>query len=319
MPKPLSPEQLETLQANGVVVPGYEAPESTLPAGLVQRALGRTGLPNSAAIDQMGPDLADGTSIEAIGSESFREQLSKSVDTAARLMSSAGYGKPGLEYLDKTEITEAECTYALYEQLKLEPDVVITRTGQSLDFWEKVFIVAQSDSSLNPNGFAWRVGLNVNSQIKYRWSALVADPSRHSFRIDVISGASAPRITNVTSYGYVDQEKEIPHVDANKLLQYLGMPEAPNHAARVASGSNFLNQLECLPRVDTYLMQQLTRIALGKAPIDKITFSWLTGAIQGIYAISGSWNSGCVNLDLHDSTDKKYNLGIRPVGSSHHA
>ncbi len=322
MPKPLSPEQLETLQANGVIVPGQEAPEVVMPAGLVQRALGRTGLPNSTEVDQMDPNLADGASVETIGSESFREQLTKSVEITNKLMSLAGFQGPGLEFFGQAAITEAERTFTLYEQLGLEPDVVITREKRTLDVWTKIFDVAQNIDFLNPNRLLCNGGIIVKDGIlKDNWNKLVSTPVNRGFRLEVVNGTSFPWITNVNPYGYQDSDNEVPNNKLNNLLSDLGIPEIPDLMTQSANGSTTLNQPECLPRVDTYLMQQLTRIASSKVPLDTRTWSWLKGVVVDDIFPGGSWESGigAVNLYCGFASTNERNVGFRPSSSTRNA
>ncbi len=328
MPKPLSPEQLSELQANGVVVPGYEAPESTMPAGLVQRALGRTGLPNSAAIDQMGPNLADDSSIEAIGSESFREQLLKTYNTTVQIMDLVGLGESVPAPQDselQANIAEMSETFSLYESLGLEPDVVLTPTGRSLVFWSSVFYKAQN-SPLNPtqagtnDKILLNGGLHVSDEVEETWVSLTKrgpqDVDKY-WKLEVISGKNKPEIMNVTSYGYTDKGNENASPALNELLRKLSLPEVPERTGRKSQRSA-LTQPNLHPYIDTYAMNQLTRIIQGKDPIDTNTWSWLRGAIDSGNVPAGYWNpvDGQVDLDRDYTGSFDGSLGVRPSASA---
>lgn len=80
-------------------------------------------------------------------------------------------------------------------------------------------------------------------------------------------GAEQPHITNVTPYGYQDGKNEVPHSGLNDLLQKLGMPEVPDRSSRKARNNSPLTQPACYPQIDTYAMQQLSRIVSGKTPL----------------------------------------------------
>ncbi len=325
MPKPLSLEQLTELQANGVIVPGQEAPEVVMPAGLVQRALGATGLPNSVEVNRLGDSITSDTvtNPESHESEIFREHLNKSLAITNYLMILTGNPKTSLENFQKNEIDESECTYALYEQLGLEPDVVITPTCKTWVSWQNIFAMAKSNSTLNPRGVLRDNGLFINDQIMTEWNGILNKHTGDSelFRIEVVSGTSFPRVTEVTSYGYKDSDNEIPHEGLNNLLRDLGMPEITDLMTQSASGTTTLNQPECLPRVETYLMQQLTRIASGKNPVDKNSFSLLKGELHNEQIITGDFygDLGYIRLSKDNIFALFDDVGVRPAGSAHHA
>lgn len=324
MPKPISPEQLETLQANGVVVPGFEVaatPDTAMEAGLLVRTLGSVGLPHAEIIDQIeDPAKPDGSSVEVVTSETFKEQFNKVHDSATKLMQLVGETVPDrLSSEFQTKLAEMGRTFAVYEQLGLEPDVVLTPTGRALTFWENVARKLQ-DSPLNPQSGNQKLlrdgGLYVTDNVKAAWTSLVDRPNEApGWDLSVISGKNKPEVVNVTTYGYADNDNQNPNPELNELLRKLSLPEVPERTGR-KSQRPALTQPNPHPYVDTYLMNQLTRIIQAKDPVDTNTWSWLKGALADGDVPAGDWFpvDGQVNLDwfsadyLHDS------IGVRPSG-----
>ncbi len=333
MPKPLSPEQLETLHTNGIIVPGYEASEAVIPAGLVQRALGATGLPNSVEVNRLGDSITSDTvtNPEIFTSESFRNKLLSAYNTTSQIMDLVGEAIPDLQASEfQANLAEMSETFSLYETLGLEPDLVLTPAGRPLEFWIDVFAKAQA-SPLNPTqaGSDKKVirngGLFVNDVVENAWKSLTKrDPQDlgNDWKLEVISGLTEPKITNVTSYGYKDEDNLISSNALNLLLRKLDLPLVidRNKVTIPHKPTPPLIQPNIHPNIDTYAMNQLTRIIQGKDPVDINTCSWLRGELPDGAMPVGYWFPfyGQIYL-LWGGAELLDHMGVRPAGSAHNA
>jgi hypothetical protein len=148
MPKPLSPEQLESLQANGVVIPGMEpanatsetdpsnlsTAEDTMPAGLVLRTLGSVGLPHSETIGRIDPETGDFTgSLESLSNPGLVESYRSTHETVSRIMSVVGETLPDPASGDLvSQLERLKPTFEALQRHGLEPEIALTPAQREL-------------------------------------------------------------------------------------------------------------------------------------------------------------------------------------------
>jgi hypothetical protein len=333
MPKPLSHEQVESLQASGVVVPGLEVPatdpDSNIPAGLLLRTLGSVGLPHSEIIGRIEADPDDSaTSVslpETPNSPDLLPSYMASHDTVSKIMGLIGDAVPSPR--DPNLVAQLNTVIPMFEVLTsqgLQPEISLSPVNRPLSFWMDL-AKATEDSSLNPDepdpdnqGQTRRVlrngGLWVADDAKKSWDTLT-DPSQPSWRVEVISSLDRPSIVNITSYGYTDEKNQAPSPELNQLLTSLGKPVVTDRSGR-GSNKQPLTQPDIHPGIENYTMHQLSRIIRGQSPLDASTWSWLKGTLASGALPSGSFNpdGGRVSLRWVRAGLRAGALGVRPSG-----
>ncbi len=165
-------------------------------------------------------------------------------------------------------------------------------------------------------------GLWVSVDVRDNWQKINKRPNQpgvdSGYRVEVVSGIEKPIITSVTSYGYEDNKNEQPSTRVKDLLGDLGLPTIHDRS-NLAFPSNImppLTQPAFHPYVDTYLMNQLTRILQGKAPVDNTPYSWLEGELSSDRVPAGCWGPvrGQVLLRWGGAGVVGDGLGVRPSG-----
>ena len=330
MPKPLSHEQIESLQASGVVVPGIETlssdSPSTVPAGLLLRTLGRVGLPHSEVVGRIDTDSNDlSARNETLASSLYlQESYLASYNSVSKIIGLTGETMPiagDTELLD--QLARLKSTFELFTSLGLQPEISLSPVNRPLSFWVDL-AKAVEDSPLNPDepdpehqGQTRKVlrngGLWVADPVKDEWGTLT-NPAQPSWRVEVISNLDKPSIVNVTGYGYTDNKNQVPSPELNQLLESLSKLKVSNR--RGVGSSKLLILPDIHPSIENYTMHQLSRIIQKEKPLDSKTWSWLNGTLASGDVSAGCWasNFGQVYLNWSSSGVRGGRFGVRPSG-----
>lgn len=325
MPKPISPEQLETLQANGVIVPGFEAqdatPDTAMEAGLLVRTLGSVGLPHAEIVDQIeDPDATPASSLETINAPGLEASYRATHETVSLVMGLIGEPMPAMhEPSLVSQLDRLKPFFEAFEARGLEPEVVLRPAHRPLSFWENLAQAVQN-SALNPDQGNEKVlrggGLWVADEVRNEWTELTnPDSQAPAWKLEVVSSLERPKIVNITGYGYTDNKNENPSTDLNQILQVLNQAPITDRSGRKGQKQP-LTQSNVHPSPDGYLMHQLTRIIQEKTPLDSSTWSWLNGTLNSGGVPAGRWDPGDGQVFLYwdRAGGLRGRVGVRPSG-----
>lgn len=232
----------------------------------------------AAAVRNATKEQTDGDRIEGVSSE-FSQRLSSAYSELTSLVTDtqmeASIDVPmlaGPELID-TDWARLDTGFQLYQRLGLQPEIIITPTGQRLEHWRVLYSNLCDWQEKQPQDASgdWRLssteskGLYVSGELVGCWDELV--PREPGWQVSVIVGTEEPvtRLVDRTGRG---PNGRLPQGLADIIRQ---QPAHPGAA---------LDKLDTYPSVEDYLMLQATRFHRGLPPMDdRLLATWLDGDI----------------------------------------
>lgn len=282
-------------------------------------AVGAVGL--AAAVQDAAKKLSDRGEVDGVSPE-FSQTISSARNNLVSLITDIQIGLasdvPELTSSEfaSTDWPRLEAGFQAYEQLGLQPEIVITPTGQKLEYWQTVFNHLyrwQEQSTLNPHNSrrlqfdADHSGLSISADIEEQWNVIV--PAEPGWQVSVIVGTQNPNIRDVDRAGK-DHDGNIPS-SLQDILEK--QPAHPDDAT---------NTLDTYPTIEEYLMLQAAQFHQGRNPLDDTATTWLDGKayIVGgfpVYPVGRVWcddSEGCrVGIDWQGPDDFDTSSGVRPI------
>ena len=211
-----------------------------------------------------------------------------------------------------TDWKKLEDSYGAYEQLGLQPEIVMSVEGMPLGFWQDLYSKLRewqdtfgSDPVHKLKSQTDGDGLYVNDEVANNWDSL-AETNRPRWTISVIPGTSEPTILNVDHSGN-DSSGAVPAEFVSVLN---------------AQGSGIHSRVSTYPSMESYLTMQALRLKHNQEPVDSQTWSWLAGEFSVGKLLNkkqaapiGYWNPGYgrVRLNWDRVGDRVDDLGVRPA------
>lgn len=312
--------------------------------------LAMTGGSHDALGDLLDPDDPDRLGDPLLNLDpAFRSSLEQAHQTASQLFGLANETPPSLkDPVFREQFARLQPRWKQLESLGLEPELSISFEHQPLDWWLDLS-KALAESNLNPdepnpeygprnpaasptrkvlrNG-----GLLLADEVKGGWQQITnPDNLPPTWTLSIISATERPNITNVTSYGYTDQNNEQPSAELNQRLAELGLPPVPDRQPAAAPGSSGglfvsrrpapatpatplpLEQPAIHPATEVYITTQFSRIIQHQKPLDSETWSWLKGGLPSGRLPNGYWRpvGGQVRLFWDAAGSLVGSLGVR--------
>ena len=202
-----------------------------------------------------------------------------------------------------------EAGFEAYEELDLEPKIIITPTGQGLQYWRTLFthLYEWQREQLPPiQGDQLLDGLWVDPDVRNHWDGLV--PSKPGWQVSVIAGTVQAPVKNVDRTGK-DHNGRMPQ----RLVDILA--KQPPHSDPAAG------ILDTHPSIEDYLMLHATQFHQGQGPLDYVGMTWLEGTLRSrpgvVYPAGRVWrdnsNGSQVSLEWHTPNIFDEFCGVRPI------
>ena len=342
MPKPLTPEQVETLvnlgamaspEARGSVGQGVEATQATL------IALGNLGLPSLAPVERMGSDSTSNGSLDSLSSSpegrAFAELVKQTHHQMGRMIEETGHVFSDIPNLDSPEFANTnwqrllEATKA-YEELNIPSQLVFTPINRPLGeeladgnytpgSWRALFSGLRAWQDTNHPDSAHKLqnledgdGLWINNEVATQWNSVIdTNPNAPQWQVSVVPVSSKTPVLNVAHNGTA-ADRSIP-ANLRDILDKL--PTGSDNSNTDPDIYTITN-----PKAETLFTIHAMRQFNKQDPIDgKIVslynWSWAEGTIDnGVRGLAVSWNPdhGQVLLS-HDVVGLRGgDLGVRP-------
>ena len=205
--------------------------------------------------------------------------------------------------------------FDVYNELNMQPELVISPEGMSLDFWQNVYSQlrlwqdnTQPQASHRLQNLSDGDGLYVNAEVAANWDKLVKVSSGDipNWKVSVVPSTPKAPALNISHEDLTNRYSNIQDDVLINILRSLPGSTAQPHMS-----------------IDSYLTLQAARLQSGDEPIDtKIGdtyfWSWLNGTFtnseNNLVAPYGGWgpDGGRVRLGWCGVGYRFGNLGVRP-------